>query len=82
MSILMSPGPITADCTVEATFTALPLGDANGDSLLDLTDSILVLQLLTGMNPEIQFTDRYLPATDNKWGMEEIVFILHEISSL
>ena len=73
-------GPITADCTVEATFTALPLGDANGDGIVSLADSIIVLQLLTGIDPGIQFTERYLPATDNRWGMEEIIFILQEIS--
>ena len=73
--------PITADCTVEATFTALPLGDADGNGIVSLADSIIVLQLLTGMDPGIQLTDRYLPATDNRWGMEEIIFILQETGS-
>ena len=69
--------------SASSTFTvlAMPLGDANGDYELSLTDSIIVLQLLAGITPEIQFTDRYLPATDDKWGMEEIIFIMKELSS-
>ncbi len=66
-----------------STFTvlALPLGDADGDYELTLADSIILLQLLTNISPGVQLTDQYLPATDNRWGMEEIIFIMQEISS-
>ncbi len=73
-------GPVTADCTVVATFITLPLGDANGDGFVTLADAITVLQILTGLNPGTGYSDRYLPATDSRWGLEEILFILQEVS--
>jgi len=71
------------ESSVSSTFTVLApvLGDADGDFKVSLADSIIVLQLLTGVNPESPLTDQYLPSTDNRWGMEEIIFIIQEISS-
>lgn len=69
-----------------------PISDINGDGALDLTDAILTLQILSGMDPEgiyAEYEDGSMDETDDnlenkgdsKIGMEESIYILRKIAN-
>jgi hypothetical protein len=59
-------------------------GDINGDSVVDLIDAILALQVTAGMSP-VNIRSNYSASGadcngDNKIGLEEVIFILKAIA--
>ncbi len=57
-------------------------GDLNGDNMVDLTDAIIALQVITGLTSPQLRTDYAVSGTDvngdDQVGMEELVYILEE----
>lgn len=56
-------------------------GDVNADGLVNLTDAIAVLQILSGVNNLI-FTDGCDVNNDKKVGLEEAIYILQKAAIL
>ncbi|MGD9974450.1 MAG: right-handed parallel beta-helix repeat-containing protein, partial [Desulfatirhabdiaceae bacterium] len=57
-------------------------GDVNHDGFVDLTDVLLLLQILTGQTPaEAVYADADVNG-DGRLGMEEIIFILQVVADL
>ena len=72
----MAPSAISV---AEYTITLRP-GDLTGNGVIDLADAVCAMQILTGMEPA---ADVYLQAEvnkDGKIGLEEVVYIIGEIS--
>ena len=61
-------------------------GDTNGDGNVDLTDVILALQVISGMNPSGIRSDYASSGTDvngdGKIGLEEVIYILQKVAGL
>jgi len=61
-------------------------GDINNDEVTDITDSIIALQVISGINPLGVRSDYYNSGTDvngdGKVGMEEVIYILEKTSGL
>ncbi len=84
-------GGILPDCIDEQTLLQFApfeipivetvLGDLSADGNVDLTDAILVLQIISGMNPA-GFQLHADVNGDSKTGMMEAFYILHKISGL
>ena len=64
-------------------FTTLPTlkGDLNGDGDVDLTDAILALQVLAGLNPDGIHLSADVDG-DGRIGLAEIIYILQNIAEL
>jgi hypothetical protein len=54
-------------------------GDISGDGKVDLSDAILALQLMVGINPAQTIYKTADVNGDEKIGMEEAVYILKKI---
>jgi hypothetical protein len=61
--------------------TSMP-GDINQDKQVDLTDAILVLQIMSGITPNGTTNKGADVNGDGKIGMEEVVYILQVVSGL
>ena len=57
-------------------------GDVNGDSIVDLTDGIAVLQILSGIQSQIQINPGADVDNDGKITMAEELYILQKIAGL
>jgi subtilisin family serine protease len=57
-------------------------GDVSGDRQIDLTDAILVFQILEGIGPKISFNRETDVDGDEKAGLAEAIFILQKISGM
>lgn len=55
----------------------LPIGDLSGDDSVDLTDLVLILQVLTDQTTGDALADRYIPGGDDRWGLEEALLIIN-----
>ncbi len=55
-------------------------GDINCDDNIDLTDAILVLQLLVGIEPDQNICKDADVNGDDKIGLEEMIYILQKVS--
>jgi hypothetical protein len=81
---------VNVDGTTKLNFSLLPeakKGDMNKDNKVDLTDLIIVLRALTGLETAGLIGDGYASYGadvngDNKVGMEEAIYILQELSDL
>ena len=71
--------------TIKGVGTRLK-GDIDGDDVVDLTDAILALQVITGFNPTQIRTDYVVSGVDvngdNQVGMEELIYILQNKAEL
>ena len=56
-------------------------GDINGDAIVDLTDAILALQVLAGLNPGGIHLSADVDA-DGKIGLAEVIYILQYVAGL
>ena len=56
-------------------------GDVNGDRNVDMSDAILVLQIVAGLNPGGIHLGADVNA-DDKVGIAEMIYILQEVSGL
>ncbi|MFC1857034.1 DUF1566 domain-containing protein [Thermodesulfobacteriota bacterium] len=58
-------------------------GDINADEVVDLKDAVIVLQILSGMNPSVTPSLNITPdadiSGDGKLGIEEVIYILRII---
>jgi len=80
---LYSTGAITADCTVEFSFTLAKIGgDINGDSTVDLIDAILGLQILVGIEPSATVSISADFNDDGRIGLEEVISVLRKMAGL
>ncbi len=63
-----------------------PKGDLNGDSVVNLTDAIIALQVITGYTPSQLRTDYAISGADvngdNQVGPEELIYILQKEAEL
>lgn len=57
-------------------------GDINKDGQIDLTDAILVLQVLAGLEPALPVYKQADVNEDGKIGLEEVIYILQKVSGL
>ena len=60
---------------------AVAKGSIDGDSIIDLADAILALQVLAGMEPSPVFKEADVNE-DGKIGLEEVIYILQEVGDL
>ena len=68
-----------AQVTISDVSILAPCGDVSGDSIVDLTDLILVLQVLSGTSPISHFNGDC--NSDGKIGMNEGLIILQTVSN-
>ena len=68
-------------CPRMITFTS-PKGDVNGDELIDLTDAVTALQVMSKIGPLPALNKGADVNGDVKVGMEEIIYILQELSEV
>jgi hypothetical protein len=68
----------------EWTFTTKEIlaGDINDDDRVDLTDAILTLKIIAGMDTDQTVCEMADVNGDGKIGMEEVIYILQKISGL
>ncbi len=57
-----------------------PPGNINGDGKVDLTDAILVLQILTDLEPSSLIDKGADISEDGRIGIEEIIYIIQKVS--
>ena len=72
-------GVINRNFGLDPTITK---GSINGDSVVDMADAILALQVLSGIESSSIIYKQADVNDDNKIGLEEIIYILQEISEL
>jgi len=68
--------PNTNNNSVATTTAAIFKGDINGDFTIDLTDSILGLQLTAGIIPPVPVYKETDVNGDGKIGVEEVIYVL------
>ncbi len=66
---------------ISFTVPDLPTGDIDGNDIVDLTDLILVVQIMTGQEVHVPLSERYIPGYNDLWGMKEAILILEHISN-
>jgi len=59
-----------------------PKGDTNGDGNVDLTDALLALQVLAGLEPSTTVQKEADVNGDDKIGLEEVFYILQQVAGL
>jgi len=57
-------------------------GSVDGDCLVELSDAILALQILAGIDPSVTVSSQADVDESDQIGLAEVVFILQEISGL
>jgi hypothetical protein len=57
-------------------------GDIDGDKDVTLLDVIVVLKMLSGIDPEVEVTTYGDVTGDERIGIEEALFVLHKVSGL
>jgi len=71
---------------VDGSFTYVALGNVNGDTSVNLTDAILALKVIAGMNPtgiRPNYATSGVDVNGNgKIGMAEVVYILQHVAGL
>jgi len=71
---------------VDGSFTYVALGNVNGDTSVNLTDAILALKVIAGMDPEGIRSDYATSGVDvngdGKIGMAEVIYILQHVAGL
>jgi hypothetical protein len=73
-------GIIVGDCSVIAYFGLL--GDVNNDGFVNLTDTILALQIVTGIHPATVIAIDNDINGDRKVGLAEAIYILQMAAGL
>jgi hypothetical protein len=59
-----------------------PKGDTNGDGKVDLTDAVLALQVLAGLEPSTSVHQEADVNGDNKIGLEEVFYVIQKVAGL
>jgi len=75
------PGASYNDCLV-AVRAGISKGDVDKDGNVDLTDAILALQVIAGIEPTTQVYKEADVNGDGKIGIEEVIYILQKFSGL
>lgn len=75
------PGASYNDCLV-AVRAGISKGDVDKDGNVDLTDVILALQVIAGIEPTTQVYKEADVNGDGKIGIEEVIYILQRVSGL
>ncbi|MFZ2808072.1 MAG: BACON domain-containing carbohydrate-binding protein [Desulfosalsimonadaceae bacterium] len=73
---------ITSDLTITATFILKIHGDVNNDRVVDLSDLILTLQILAGVDMPHAINMDADVNDDGKIGIEEAIYILNKVAGM
>ena len=76
------PGIPTLNVALNGTGVIIVKGDINADGSVDLTDTILALQVMAGIEPSATVNKEADVNGDGKIGMEEAIYILQYIAGL
>ena len=61
---------------------SIKISDINNDQTVDLTDAVLALQILAGIEPAATVYKEADVNGDNRIGLEEVIYILQKVSGL
>jgi len=77
-------GNVSAGKSAAVIIALNHMGDINSDLTVNLQDAIIVLQILTRLNPDVDYS-KYLASGadvdgDNKMGFSEVIYILQKVA--
>ncbi|QTA81747.1 Putative Ig domain-containing protein [Desulfonema limicola] len=61
--------------------TVIEKGDVNADGTVDLTDAIIVLQVMAGISPSASITLDADTNADGRLGLEDIIYIMNNLTA-